>query len=112
MKQTAVEFLISKLNPYGLSESQTLVFEQAKEMEKQQIIDAYSEGDVNGLLPSKYPCFNISSTNHSTAVISYLINCSSSLTFCFQLSNTSYSVVCLRSNIDVSNAVCVFLFCS
>ena len=36
---TAVEFLVSKLNPYGLSESQTEWFEQAKEMEKQQIID-------------------------------------------------------------------------
>jgi hypothetical protein len=49
MKQTAVEFLISKLNPYGLSESQTLVFEQAKEMEKQQIIDAYRSGKINQL---------------------------------------------------------------
>jgi hypothetical protein len=44
MKQTAVEFLASKLNPYGLSESQTLVFEQAKEIEKQQ--QGYSEEEI------------------------------------------------------------------
>jgi hypothetical protein len=48
MKQTAVEFLISKLNPYGLSESQTLVFEQAKEMEKQQ--QGYSEEEMLKML--------------------------------------------------------------
>jgi hypothetical protein len=45
MKQTAVEFLVSKLNPYGLSESQILIFEQAIEMEKQQIIDSISNAN-------------------------------------------------------------------
>lgn len=35
MKQTAVEWLIEQINPYGLSVHQDL-FNQAKEMEKQQ----------------------------------------------------------------------------
>jgi hypothetical protein len=43
MKQTAVEWLVSKLNPYGLSESQILIFEQAIEMEKEQIIDSWNK---------------------------------------------------------------------
>ena len=54
---TAVEFLVSKLNPYGLSESQILIFEQAKELEKQQIIDFTNDfidkhtfGDYDGLV--------------------------------------------------------------
>jgi hypothetical protein len=48
MKTTAVEWLVSKLNPYGLSESQTLVFEQALEIEKTQI--GYNELEVLELL--------------------------------------------------------------
>ena len=42
MKQTAVEFLEEQLNPYGISPHKT-VFEQAKEMEKQQIVTAYNK---------------------------------------------------------------------
>ena len=44
MKQTAVEWLIDKLKSQGLliGEPDNLVaFNQAKQMEKQQIIDAY-----------------------------------------------------------------------
>jgi len=37
---TAVEFLEEWLNPYGISKHKT-IFEQAKEMEKQQIINAH-----------------------------------------------------------------------
>lgn len=46
MKQTAVEWLIEQL-----TEIHPKAFEQAKEMEKHQIVDAFSEGtrmmDVN-----------------------------------------------------------------
>ncbi len=45
MKQTAVEWLMDKLfDPTFDKEKQIDWFEQAKEMEKQQIIDAYIEG--------------------------------------------------------------------
>jgi hypothetical protein len=47
MTQTAVEFLESKIfgtDTFSLSE----VFEQAKEMEKQQIIDAWNDGGFGG----------------------------------------------------------------
>lgn len=48
---TAVEWLVEQLfgnnEIFGVSND---LLEQAKEMEKQQIIDAYSEGDVNGIM--------------------------------------------------------------
>lgn len=46
MKQTAVEWLEEKLIKAGLqfTKGGSLVIEQAKEMEKQQIIDAYKFG--------------------------------------------------------------------
>jgi len=51
MKQTAVEWLLEQINPYGVSVHQSL-FEQAKEMEKEQIIKAYwssyKEGQYSG----------------------------------------------------------------
>ena len=43
MKQTAVEWLIEKLDQNFDYVADTLI-EQAKEMEKQQIIDAYADG--------------------------------------------------------------------
>ena len=44
MKQTALEFLVSHLIEYGFDLSlHKIEIEQAKEMEKQQIIDAYNE---------------------------------------------------------------------
>jgi hypothetical protein len=43
MKQTAVEWLESKMTDYLKSLYKSEI-EQAKEMEKQQIIDAYIEG--------------------------------------------------------------------
>ena len=50
MKQTAVEWLFDNLNITGGSDDMK-AFEQAKEMEKHQIVDAFSEGtrmiDVN-----------------------------------------------------------------
>jgi len=53
MKQTAVEWLIEKLknveyNPLqknGYSIAEERLYNQAKEMEKQQIIDAYDNGN-------------------------------------------------------------------
>jgi hypothetical protein len=44
--QTAVEFLEEHLNPYGISPHKTL-FEQAKEMEKEQIKKAWADGNYN-----------------------------------------------------------------
>jgi hypothetical protein len=46
MKQTAVEWLVSQLNKQGFAQVVTdEEIEQAKEMEKQQIIDAFTNGD-------------------------------------------------------------------
>lgn len=48
MTKTAVEWLIECLyNNKHLTMNE--IFEQAKEMEKQQIIDAYRKGKVNGI---------------------------------------------------------------
>jgi hypothetical protein len=50
MKKTAVEWLEEQINPYGVSVHQSL-FKQAKEMEKEQIKDAWlnslTKGDFN-----------------------------------------------------------------
>jgi arginine decarboxylase-like protein len=49
MKQTASEWLIDQLEKHYVKVDikNTAVFYQAKEMEKQQIIDAYNEGGCN-----------------------------------------------------------------
>jgi len=48
MKQTAVEWLIEQMRqPNWMSIPTTEWIQQAKEMEKQQIIDAYCMGDDN-----------------------------------------------------------------
>jgi hypothetical protein len=47
MKQTAVEFLVAHLIEYGFDLSaHKLEIEQAKEMEKQQIIEAHAVGRI------------------------------------------------------------------
>ena len=50
-KQTAVEWLISELNEYGLMHKDILpshpIFNKAKELEKQQILDAWYDGVRN-----------------------------------------------------------------
>ena len=46
MKQTAVEWLVIKL-PLGVKGAILDKIEQAKEMEKEQIIDAYYQGDAD-----------------------------------------------------------------
>jgi len=50
MKQTAVEWLEEKLIKAGLqfTKGGSLVIEKAKEMEKQQIIDAFESGVYDG----------------------------------------------------------------
>ena len=46
-KQTAVEFLISKLQwTYGQIDAFSQYVREAKEMEKQQVIDAYNIGFI------------------------------------------------------------------
>jgi hypothetical protein len=53
MKQTATEFLFDKLWETPKDKlTWNAILEQAKEMEKQQIIDAYVEGSIS--LTSKY----------------------------------------------------------
>ena len=46
-KQTAVEWLVEQLKGKSQSITWNEIFEQAKEMEKQQIIDAYQQGFNN-----------------------------------------------------------------
>ena len=47
-KQTAVSWLVSQLNKQGFAQVVTdEEIKQAKEMEKQQIIDAYYQGDAD-----------------------------------------------------------------
>jgi hypothetical protein len=52
MKQTAVEWLIEELNDNGFSHLDLAadIIEQAKEMEKEQIKDAFDEGNPNGFI--------------------------------------------------------------
>lgn len=47
---TAVEWLTNHIlnSDFGTDEEWQNVFEQAKEMEKQQIIEAFKNGDCNG----------------------------------------------------------------
>ena len=52
MKQTAVDWLESKLNEFEFDDALYIAnnrgwFKQAKEMERKQIIDAFIEGDVS-----------------------------------------------------------------
>ena len=47
MKQTAIEWLINKLKFDGINVHQNII-NQAKEMEKKQITDAYSIGIYQG----------------------------------------------------------------
>ena len=50
MKQTAIEWLVSQLNKKGFAQVVTdEEIKQVKEMEKQQIIDAYRSGKINQL---------------------------------------------------------------
>ena len=43
-KMTAVEYLVDQLLPKALTAEQYYHIEQAKEMEKEQIIDAHNDG--------------------------------------------------------------------
>ncbi len=50
MKQTAVEFLVNEMPVIDWSDPYWKVkLDKAKEMEKEQIIDAYNIGTVNGI---------------------------------------------------------------
>ena len=52
MEQTSVEFLYNKMYEYKGRITKEL-FEQAKEMEKQQIIDSYASGYIDGVAQNK-----------------------------------------------------------
>ncbi len=49
MKQTAVEWLIEAMyqETYPFNPKYSKIFEQAKEMEKEQIIEAWNDGLIN-----------------------------------------------------------------
>ena len=49
MKQTAVEWLIDQLQKHYVKQDfeNTVVFEQAKQMEKEQIIESYCKGALD-----------------------------------------------------------------
>jgi hypothetical protein len=51
MKQTAVEWLVEGILNYQIKEGviPQNIIEQAKEMEKEQVTDGYSEGKTNGM---------------------------------------------------------------
>ena len=55
-KQTAVEWLVEKLEESGipLMKDELEIIEQAKEMEKQQIIESWDNGFDNGNYYGKY----------------------------------------------------------
>lgn len=55
MKQTAVSWLVEQLKGKSQSITWNEIFNRAKEMEKQQIIDAYKEGmgNVDGWIVNK-----------------------------------------------------------
>jgi hypothetical protein len=50
-KQTAVEWLVEQLEQHhtSIDIKNTVVFQQAKAMEKQQIVETYNEGALDGL---------------------------------------------------------------
>jgi len=47
-KETAVEYLVEQLIPKALSMEQYYHIRQAKELEKQQIIEAHDNGYIDG----------------------------------------------------------------
>jgi hypothetical protein len=52
--KTAVDWLEEKLiDIFNFKKGECFEIEQAKEMEKQQIIDAYSEGYINGIMENR-----------------------------------------------------------
>lgn len=53
MKQTAIEWLVKQFEEWNTPRKWKEIIEQAKEMEKNQIIDAYSEGDINGIMDAE-----------------------------------------------------------
>lgn len=50
-KQTAVEWLVEQLEQHhtSIDIKNTVVFQQAKAMEKKQIVETYNEGALDGL---------------------------------------------------------------
>ena len=50
-KQTAVEWLVEQLEQHhtSIDIKNTVVFQQAKAMEKEQIVETYNEGALDGL---------------------------------------------------------------
>jgi len=67
MKQTAVEFLMDKLfDPSTMVQEQIEWFEQAKEMEKEQMIDWYATGQADTVNMYEQHLKKTSNTNEMT----------------------------------------------
>ena len=58
MKQTAVEFLIEQLKGKSNYITWNEIFEQAIEMEKKQIIDAYRISTIESSVPKEFKKYN------------------------------------------------------
>jgi hypothetical protein len=56
MKQTAVEWLIEEIHMYPLRKIPEHIQEQAKAMEKEQIVDAWSAGKKNPFIVQHSEC--------------------------------------------------------
>jgi hypothetical protein len=58
MKQTAVEWynqqLVDRQNGHGYTRSRDEIYEQAKEMEKEQIMDAFEQGHTAVITSERY----------------------------------------------------------
>ena len=58
-QQTAVEYLVDQLLPKALTAEQYYHIEQAKEMEKEQIIDAWDNGcEDDGIIDNAEQYYN------------------------------------------------------
>jgi len=53
MKQSAVEFLVEELSRQTPLYTKKEIIEQAKEIEKQQIIDSYASGYIDAVAQNK-----------------------------------------------------------
>lgn len=57
MKQTAVNYLIEQLKGKSQSITWNEIFDKAKEMEKEQIIDAWNNAAIDASYGNKYNSF-------------------------------------------------------
>jgi hypothetical protein len=66
MKQTAVEWLVEQLKELNTPRTWTQIINQAKEMEKQQVSNAYQIGILDGLNHQPRDYYNETFKNETT----------------------------------------------